>query len=108
MEMRWISLLGMVLRKEGTNRFVGFWRLPQGNHNFEKPHSVWKGAALVNLLRALEGLCAQHCAGSGSRTEKTKGRALSLRGLQLAQGDKISTPKAEEKENFIKAYTVRY
>lgn len=90
-------------KERGANRnAVELWGL------LGRACSAWKGAALVSLLGAFEDLCAKHCAGSESTPRKAAGTIPSLEMPLDAQGDKVSMPKAEEKENFTKAYTTMY
>lgn len=98
----------MILRKEEPHCSVGFWRFA-GRAVIVLRKPIVHGRGLPWWVR--EGLCSASVsspAGSGSSIRETTGMALFLRCLQLVQGDKRSTSKAEAKENVIKAYTVTY
>ena len=85
MEMKWISSLGTVLRKEGPARSVGYWRLP-GRENIILRDSNERGC-LGESVRCFSDLCANLCTGSESSTRKAGGMMLFLEVTQLFQGE---------------------
>lgn len=54
MEMKWISLLGTVLRKEGPARSAGYWRLPGRANIILRDSTLMKGGCLGESLGAFQ------------------------------------------------------
>ena len=78
MEMKWISSLGMVLRKEGPARSVGFWRLPGRATVILRDSTLTKRGCLGDSVSCFPDLCANLCTGSESNTREAGGVLLLL------------------------------
>ena len=78
MEMKWISSLGVILRKEGPARSMEFWRLPGRANVILRDSTLMKRGCLGGSVSCFSDLCANLCTGSESSTREAGGVMLFL------------------------------